>query len=552
MRAATPQIVFDNASFSYESSHHAGGIHDITLTIYEGEVILLCGSSGCGKTTLTRLINGLAPHYFPGTLSGTVTVAGKDIARSELYDLAGTVGSVFQNPKSQFFTVRTENEMAFCAENLGLAETTIRERIKTTASDMKLTDLLDRSLFDLSGGQKQQIACASVSVTSPGIYVLDEPSSNLDMQATANLMQQIAYWKSCGKTIVIAEHRLHYLRDLVDRIVLMEEGSIAALYEGKELIDLETAQLAALGLRLFDLHSLKRPSPPNATQQNRVPTKKPEGASGEFPIGGTDEKRAVRESDPSLHLANVSFAYKKSPPYLIIDRAEFPAHAVIACIGHNGAGKSTFARCLCGLERKAKGSVDFQASGFAASEDTCVPLRKCKDTAYLVMQDVDHQLFAESVLDEVLLSVPDTDIPAETRTRNALDLLGKLGLAQYAEAHPLSLSGGQKQRVAIASAIASDRDMVIFDEPTSGLDLKHMHQVAALLEQLRKQGRSVLVITHDPELIVQCCTHVARFDHGSLEEVYELTDTGMSRMLRFFLQAFEDKHAEQPTSCKSA
>lgn len=552
MSTPSAQIVFDNVTFSYESGHRTGGIHDINLTIHQGEVILLCGGSGCGKTTLTRLINGLAPHYFPGTLSGSVTVAGKDIARCELYDLAGTVGSVFQNPKSQFFTIRTENEMAFCSENLGMPEPLIRERIGTTATEMGLTDLLDRNLFDLSGGQKQQIACASVSVADPDIYVLDEPSSNLDMQATANLMRQIAFWKSQGKTIVIAEHRLHYLRGLVDRIILMEHGSLAGLYESKELVNLESSQLTALGLRLFDLRSLKDSPPRTASQRNTSADNGCRNAPSEHPSPASTKAEALHVSEPVFRLTDVSFAYKKSPPCLVIGKAEFPAHAVVACIGNNGAGKSTFARCLCGLERKAKGFIDFQANTASSARSRRVPLRTGKDNAYLVMQDVDHQLFTESVLDEVMLSMPAADLPEEMRNRNAFSLLEKLGLAEYAEAHPLSLSGGQKQRVAIASAIASDRDMIIFDEPTSGLDLRHMHQVAALLEHLQRQGRSVLVITHDPELIVQCCTHVARFDHGSLEEVYELTDEGKAHMLRFFLQAFEDEPNEQSTPCRIA
>ncbi|MGI6104830.1 MAG: ABC transporter ATP-binding protein [Raoultibacter sp.] len=509
MIAETQNIItLDKVSFTYGAGHDEGGVRNLSLTIKQGEVVLLCGSSGCGKTTLTRLINGLVPHYYDGKLSGSVCVNGKDIASCELYDLADSVGSVFQNPRSQFFTINTTSELAFCSENLGVEKGEIQRRIHEVSSEMNMKELLGRNLFKLSGGQKQQIACASVSVASPDVLVLDEPSSNLDMKASIRLMKQIELWKKLGKTVVVAEHRLHYLRNLVDRVVLMNEGRIAEVFHRDEIVNLSADELSQKGLRIFSLDTLRQSSQ-EAVQPDKQVTRR-------------------------LKIENMSFAYKHQPECLKIESCELPENAVIACIGHNGAGKSTFARCLCGLEKKAKGTLAH------LENDTVIdarPFKKVKDKAFLVMQDVNHQLFTDSVLEEVEISFAGKE--EKENSSQALEILSDLNLMAVKDAHPMSLSGGQKQRVAIASALASSRPCIVFDEPTSGLDLRHMHMVAHRLKALQKAGRTVLVITHDPELILQCCTHVAHFEEGTILEVYPLDKNGLAHMLDFFIETLE-------------
>ena len=199
--------VFKNVSFRYKNGD-AGALNGLDLAVNEGECELLCGSSGCGKTTVTRLLNGLIPHYYEGELAGGVTVSGRSVSDTAIEDLAGTVGSVFQNPRSQFFCVDTTAEIAFGCENMGLPEDEIRGRISHTVADMRIEKLLDRSIFNLSGGEKQKIACAGVSAMQPQLIVLDEPTSNLDLDAIAELRGIIRHWKEQGKTVVIAEHRL--------------------------------------------------------------------------------------------------------------------------------------------------------------------------------------------------------------------------------------------------------------------------------------------------------------------------------------------------------
>lgn len=477
-----------------------GTLRNIDLSINDGDFVLLCGTSGCGKTTLTRLFNGLIPHYYDGKLEGTVMLDGEDMSGLSLFDISKKVGSVFQNPRSQFFNVDTTSEIAFGCENHGLEEAEIRKRVKLVSEQLNLTNLLDRSVFSLSGGEKQKIACGSAAAVEPDVFVLDEPSSNLDAYSIADFRKLLKILKSQGKTIIIAEHRLYYLYDLADRIIYLSDGEIQGDYTLPEFQLIPAAEKAKMGLRPLGL--------------------------GEF---ADIEPASLHSGQGIWKLNHFHFAYKKQPETLSLENIELPAGNVTAVIGHNGAGKTTLSRCLCGLEKRCKGILEKDGTSCSSKQR----LKLC----YMVMQDVNHQLFTESVLEEVLLSMPgkDSDESPENVAK-AEAILTEMDLLPYKACHPMGLSGGQKQRVAIASAIASERPVILFDEPTSGLDLFHMRQVADSVKGLADSGKTIVIVTHDPEFILRCCNYVIHLENGRLEENYFLQDTeGRERLFNFFM-----------------
>ena len=489
-------IKIDHISFSYgEENENTGGVRDIDLNIEDGQFVVLCGESGCGKTTVTRLINGLIPHYYEGKMTGEVWVNGAKVSEQPLYDTAAVVGSVFQNPRSQFFNVDTTSEITFGCENLGQPEKDIRERLAKTVRDFRLEKLMDRNIFHLSGGEKQKIACAGVSIMEPDVLVMDEPSSNLDAASILDLRKILAFWKSQGKTIIVSEHRLYYLRGLADRFIYLADGQVSHDYSAAEFEQLTEQQRSDMGLRTF---ALGRLLPPVLPQQAKT----------------------------ALALRNFHFAYKNEPETLHIMDCEIPTNRIVGIIGNNGAGKSTFSRCFCGLEKRC-GEIVWNGKKYRPKDRL--------NTCYMVMQEVNHQLFTESVLDEVLISME------EANQKRAEEILSRLDLLDFKDRHPMSLSGGQKQRVAIASAIASKRSILFFDEPTSGLDYRHMKEVANVLRQVRDAGITVYVITHDLELILDCCTDIIHLEDGSVIDQYGMDEDGLKKIREYFIKGVSVK-----------
>lgn len=490
-------IRIENVSFRYAACE-LGALHNINLHIRKGELVVLLGGSGCGKTTITRLINRLVPEFFEGELTGAVRVSGTDTSSQSIQSLAGTVGSVFQDPRSQFFATDTTAEIAFSCENIGIPQKELVTRIEKAVGDLNISRLLDRSIFELSSGEKQAVAIASVYALSPQILVLDEPSANLDTRATIHLMEVLHHLKKQGYTIVISEHRIHYLKDIADRAMLIEDGRVSRQFSAEEFRSLSNEAANSLGLRSMDLPAIAPPGVP------------------------------ARLLDKGLRLENISFRYNRKSSVLEGISLDVPKGAVVGIVGNNGVGKSTLLDIICGLKKENTGKV------FINEHPASAKARIQK--SYLVMQDSDYQLFTESVEKELYLGIkPDSSLYGK-----GAGLLERVGLTEFTSRHPASLSGGQKQRLCIAIACMKDAEVVCMDEPTSGLDYRNMKRVSALLQELSAQGKTVLLTSHDFEFLLSTCTHICHLKDGTVGQFFKV-DTENSRQIYEILHQEEEK-----------
>ena len=460
-----PLIEATNIGFTYQGSE-SPALQDVSLSIRAGECVVLCGKSGCGKTTFTRLLNGLTPAFFPGKMLGGCRVDNLLAGTAAIEEYVPLVGSVFQNPKTQYFNVDTTAELAFPCENMGMPAAEIRTRVQDCAQRFDLTGLMDRSIFHLSGGEKQRIAFAAASMLGPRLLVLDEPTSNLDAGAIVQLHDMIAAMKTAGVTVVLAEHRLAWITDLADRYFFFENGHLRAQWTAAEFGALPADALTARGLRARELTLCR------TRLQEKVALQAPAQAA--------------------IQTKGLTLGYRKRSPIRTLPDFTLAYGEIVGLMGHNGIGKSTLARTLCGLLKPLGGQILWDG----------VPARprQCTRRSFLVMQDVNYQLFSDSVREEVLLGA--------SHPERCEDVLTALGLTPLADRHPMSLSGGQKQRVVVAAAMLSGKDLIVLDEPTSGLDHAHMQQVGQLLQQLKQAGKIVLVITHDEELAADWCDRV--------------------------------------------
>ena len=437
----------------------------INLKIHKGECLLLAGESGSGKTTLTKLINGLIPHFYScGQLDGGVCIQGVPLAETCMYKLAEKIGNVFQNPKSQFFYTDTSSEIAFGLENRGVPPEKIRQRIATTANELGIENLLGRNIFKLSGGEKQSIAFASAYAGEPEIYVLDEPSSNLDNASVERLKELLHYIKAQGKTVIIAEHRLNYLRSAIDRVVYLKDGRIMQEFTVAQFRTLTERERISMGLRTL--------------KETQITIPKCTDLKGE------------------LRIERIISPYKE-------EEISFGANSgnVIGIVGKNGAGKTTLCKIICGLLKEQSGRVIYQGKKLTR--------RQRQRLCAMVMQDVNHQLFTDSIVEECELAAPDASKEKIDKLLQGFDLL------PYKEVHPAVLSGGQRQRLAVCQAVLSGKKVVIFDEPTSGLDYKHMMQTGEIIQKLSREGYIVLVITHDYEFLNLVCHSVIQLGEQS-------------------------------------
>ena len=496
-------ITFCNVSFCYGEEDAKGGtdacIDGMSFEIRAGECVVLCGRSGAGKSTVLRLIDGLAPAFYEGTLHGSVTVAGREPAAMTPEQRVRTFGVVFQDPRSQFFMNSVQDEIAFSAENIGLAPRAVQEKVREAAALLNIEPLLCRTVDALSAGQKQRVAIAAALVLSPDILILDEPVSNLDAEGSRILIELLAEIKRRGTTIVISEHRLHAFLEIADSFLHIEHGRVAHRWTAAEFARLPEDELRRFGFRYPGMAEL-----PLRRKKIRAAERAVEAAGRTAEtmrsalcasnvtylyrpvrdgVNECGEKNAVGP-EPACGIRNISLA--------------FPHGSVTALTGENGAGKTTLCKVLCGLLRQKSGSVTLNGR-----ELSCAQRQRI---SYFVMQDADYQLYSDSVINELLLGRE----PSQDNKRRAEEALELFRLQEVRNRHPASLSGGEKQRVVIAAAYCSDAEVFAFDEPTSGMDGEGLLSMARWADILAQAGKTVIIITHDELLADIACDYRVR------------------------------------------
>ncbi len=436
-------------SFAYADCDET--LHEISFDVKKGEFILLTGASGCGKSTLLRLINGIIPAYYDGNIDGNITFRGKCVETFAAGDLARYMGTVFQDPKDQFFSTIVEDEIALVGENLGMEHTLLTHRVEELLTRFALTKLRNHSLRQLSGGEKQKVAIASTLVYDADLILFDEPSASLDYASILKLRVLLQELKEAGKTIIVCEHRLFYLTDLCDRLVFMKDGAICGDYPQKALNQTLQKQLQ---VRSFSEEQMK----------------------GEHDASPGTPCVYVKDLDVIAGrrrlMQDVTFSLAKGE--------------VMAVLGRNGIGKSTMASMLAGLSRVKKGTISVGKTRKERLHRT-----------FYVLQDADSQLFFDSVENEILLDRRAPDFLSEAkRCLMATDLWEKRLL------FPQTLSTGEKQRLTVICGILETCDLLILDEPTAGLDFKRMNQIASLILE-KSESVPVMLITHDVELLLR-------------------------------------------------
>lgn len=489
-RSYHPIVQLSGASFTYGMPSDAescassnketvqGKVSDISLQVKPGECFILCGGSGDGKSTVLRMIEGLAGTFFPGSLTGSIEVCGYDVLNWPARNRAECLGTVMQDPRSQFFMGTVFDEIAFTSENLGISPDEIHERVNRAAELTGVTNLLGEGLIRLSSGQKQRVALAAALAEQPKLLVLDEPTSNLDDEGAQTLVDILADLKQQGIALVISEHRLQRFASIADVYVCLCKGRAVAQWDAAELMSLSADEAACYGLR----HpAMERDSARSAgSSQRQVPDRK-----NISPIAQTERAKSALTKAPGWSVCDLTYEYLSTKRGVRGVTAHFAAGAVTVISGPNGIGKTTLARVLCGALREQAGSV--------LRDGKPISHRDRRRSSYFVMQDADYQLYAGSVADEVVLGRKiDDNIRA-----HAKEALEAFDLLDVATCHPLSLSGGQKQRVTLAAAYCCNAELVVLDEPTSGLDGAGVMQVARWCRTLSATGKVVIIITHD-------------------------------------------------------
>ena len=512
----TPIISFKNFSFQYRAQKQPT-LHDINLDIYPGERVLIAGPSGSGKSTLAACINGLNPFSYPGECTGTLTVDGVDAPHSSIFELAGHVGTVLQDPDGQFIGLTVGEDIAFALENSCTPQDEMHEITRRAAELVGIENHLDYAPHELSGGQKQRVSLAGVMVDEVKILLFDEPLANLDPATGKQAIELIdTIQQKTDTTVLIIEHRLEdVLWRSVDRIILVNDGRILADLRPDEL--LSGALLAENGIREplyvtamryagIDITPDKHPAHIDSVVLDDADTEKLRTWFRAEPLPA-----AKPAPTPLLEVKGLSFGYSKDQHTLSDVSFTIGKGEMVSIVGRNGAGKSTLSKLICGFETPDSGEIFFDGKDL---KDENIR-RRARHIGY-VMQNPNQMISKTMIFDEVALGLQGSGLTdAEIRTR-VEDTLKVCGLYPFRNWPISALSFGQKKRVTIASVLVQDPELIILDEPTAGQDFRHYTDIMEFLRRLNAKGVTVVMITHDMHLMLEYTPRALAFCDGRL------------------------------------
>ena len=483
--------------FQY-SEEKAPALRQVSGSIPKGRCVVLCGSSGCGKSTLLRCLNGLIPQFYEGELTGFCRLNGRDTAGMSIGEIGELAASVFQDPRSQFFTVNSSNEVAFGLENHGVTQEEIRRRVDEAFRVFHLERLKDRNVYELSSGERQLISILSAWAIDTDIFLLDEPTANLDFAATQQLKTILLALKAQGKTLLLSEHRLYYLAGIADEYWVMADGEIQEKCTADEAAALPQERLRELSLRTLDLDNI-----------------------------GVPEKEQPPEASPTaLSLSDICYTYaKRADPTLSGVSFSVREHETVGLVGANGYGKTTVGKLIAGLYKPSGGKVSL----FGRVQKP----KALQKQVLFIMQEAEFQFFTNSVLHE--LQYGHTVTPEFEEKTEAL--LKSMGMWECRDRHPFSLSGGQMQKLTLMMAYLSDKPVVVLDEPTAGQDAESLERCAALIREMRRE-KTVLIITHDLELIAKACDRRIGLSDGRVETEFPIESARGMQAVRQYMERF--------------
>ena len=508
-----PVIEFKDFSFQYFSQAEPT-LHDINLTIYEGEKVLLVGPSGSGKSTLGNCLNGLIPFAYKGEIKGSLKIGGKETKEMNIFELSKKVGTVLQDADGQFIGLTVGEDVAFALENDCVKQEQMKAQVQKVAEIVDMGKLLKSSPFELSGGQKQRVSFAGVMVDDVDILLFDEPLANLDPATGKTAIDLIdRVWKNSRKTVVIVEHRLEDVlyRD-VDRLIVVSDGRIAADMSPDELMSADI--LSKLGIR-EPLHvtamkyaGIQVTPDMHAGRLATLDIEKVKEPLLKWNLEQT-KKEPKAERPVILEAEHLSFQYTKKRK--ILQDVSFQIHEgeMVSIVGTNGAGKSTLAKVICGFVTEDEGRILYK--------DQDLKGQTIKERSHLigfVMQNPNQMICKPMIYDEVALGLRIRGVAEEEIEPKVDKALQICGLAPFKKWPVSALSFGQKKRVTIASMLALDPKVLILDEPTAGQDYHHYTEIMEFLKKLNEEGVTIIMITHDMHLMLEYTPHAIVISDG--------------------------------------